>query len=408
MSFDEGMRLFRSGDVPGACEQFHLAVEQNENNHKAWNALGICLSKTGKYEDADISFENALMLDPGNATYMKNQEKNDQKRPVNWQVKEPGKTQAKAKTTGNKYQPNWFLIVLFFIPCVLCAINIGIGFIALIGGLWYMKKDADTLNAGINPNGRFWSKFKSWEWVVFALLFWWVALPVYVWFREQIYEDNNEYPGKSSHTSDASGQAIWRSVKILGGVLIGFFIFILFVSVFLGSSHNGHGVAYAVGEKSGQDIGEVYLGVKQIAFQATPRITVIPTQELKKILGDNDFYYNTAKLFAKISSNSFKSSNALDIRDYITVGELTDSNIVAIDTYNLKWDLYELSPKARGTSDEVKVLLDKYRTVLVNINLAISAHNSGNYVLEDKYFGDALPDMLDAITRMSSISQKLS
>ena len=26
MSFDEGMRLFRSGDVPGACEQFHQAV----------------------------------------------------------------------------------------------------------------------------------------------------------------------------------------------------------------------------------------------------------------------------------------------------------------------------------------------------------------------------------------------
>lgn len=58
MSFDEGMKLFRSGDIPGACEQFHQAVEQN-----------------------------ALMLDPGNATYVKNQEKNEAKRPVNWQVR---------------------------------------------------------------------------------------------------------------------------------------------------------------------------------------------------------------------------------------------------------------------------------------------------------------------------------
>lgn len=88
MSFDEGMRLFRSGDIPGACDQFHQAVEQDENNHKAWNALGICLSKTGEYEDAETCFENALMLDPGNATYEKNREKNDQKRPVGWKVRE--------------------------------------------------------------------------------------------------------------------------------------------------------------------------------------------------------------------------------------------------------------------------------------------------------------------------------
>jgi len=81
MSFDEGMKLFRSGDVPGACEQFHQAVEQDENNHKAWNALGICLSKTGEHEDADTCFENALMLDPGNATYERNREKNSIKIP---------------------------------------------------------------------------------------------------------------------------------------------------------------------------------------------------------------------------------------------------------------------------------------------------------------------------------------
>lgn len=78
MSFDDGMRLFRAGDVSGACEQFHQAVEQDENNHRAWNALGICLSKTGQYDDADTCFENALMLDPGNATYERNRELNNE------------------------------------------------------------------------------------------------------------------------------------------------------------------------------------------------------------------------------------------------------------------------------------------------------------------------------------------
>lgn len=97
MSFEEGMRLFRSGDIPGACDQFHQAVEQDENNHKAWNALGICLSKTGEYEDADTCFENALMLDPGNSTYERNREKNDTKRPVNWQVRPKQEPKAEPK-----------------------------------------------------------------------------------------------------------------------------------------------------------------------------------------------------------------------------------------------------------------------------------------------------------------------
>lgn len=92
MSFEEGMRLFRSGDIPGACEQFHQAVEQDENNHKAWNALGICLSKEGEHDDADTCFENALMLDPGNSTYEKNREKNDQKKTPKKQ--EPKKTRS--------------------------------------------------------------------------------------------------------------------------------------------------------------------------------------------------------------------------------------------------------------------------------------------------------------------------
>ena len=86
MSFNEGMKLFRAGDIPAACEQFQQAVEQDENNHKAWNALGICLSKSGELEDAATCFENALMLDPGNSTYEKNQEKNEKQKPKGKQI----------------------------------------------------------------------------------------------------------------------------------------------------------------------------------------------------------------------------------------------------------------------------------------------------------------------------------
>jgi Flp pilus assembly protein TadD len=43
-------------------------------------ALGICLSKTGQYDNAAISFENAVALSPDNATYKKNLAGNQKKR----------------------------------------------------------------------------------------------------------------------------------------------------------------------------------------------------------------------------------------------------------------------------------------------------------------------------------------
>lgn len=81
-SFDEGMRLFKSADYQAASEQFLAAVGEDDQNHKAWNALGICLSKTAQYEDAGVCFDNAIALDPDNETYRKNKARNDKKRGV--------------------------------------------------------------------------------------------------------------------------------------------------------------------------------------------------------------------------------------------------------------------------------------------------------------------------------------
>ncbi|MDD1728661.1 MAG: tetratricopeptide repeat protein, partial [Methanospirillum sp.] len=77
MSFDDGMRAFKEGNYDQASRLFVAVTEQDENNHKAWNALGICLSKTGEYEQAGICFDNAVTLDPANPIYKKNQAKND-------------------------------------------------------------------------------------------------------------------------------------------------------------------------------------------------------------------------------------------------------------------------------------------------------------------------------------------
>lgn len=82
MSYDEGMKLFKTANYRAAAEQFAEVTEADENNHKAWNALGICLSKIGEYEQAAVCFDNAVTLAPENATYLKNQAGNEKKRMI--------------------------------------------------------------------------------------------------------------------------------------------------------------------------------------------------------------------------------------------------------------------------------------------------------------------------------------
>lgn len=73
--FRHGLSLFKSGKYQEASEIFHQIVNHDEEEHRAWNALGVCLSKTGDRENAKTCFENAHTLDPDNATYIKNLEK---------------------------------------------------------------------------------------------------------------------------------------------------------------------------------------------------------------------------------------------------------------------------------------------------------------------------------------------
>lgn len=78
--FSDGVSAYKSGDYHRAINEFHAAVEENDQDHKAWNALGTALSKSGDYEGAATCFENALILAPDNATYLKNQDRNNAKR----------------------------------------------------------------------------------------------------------------------------------------------------------------------------------------------------------------------------------------------------------------------------------------------------------------------------------------
>lgn len=73
--FQDGVRLYKEGKYSEAVEKLHSVVRADRNNHKAWNALGVVLSKISDLDQSIICFENALSLMPGNETYIKNLEK---------------------------------------------------------------------------------------------------------------------------------------------------------------------------------------------------------------------------------------------------------------------------------------------------------------------------------------------
>jgi len=78
-SLQQGITLLKEGKYAEAAGLLQEYLQEDENNPKAWNALGIVCSKSGEYEDAATCFENALTCDPDNPVYLKNLQKNQLK-----------------------------------------------------------------------------------------------------------------------------------------------------------------------------------------------------------------------------------------------------------------------------------------------------------------------------------------
>jgi Tetratricopeptide repeat/TPR repeat len=64
--YNQGVLLFRSGDVDGAIAQFRLAVAQNPSDVKARDNLGVLLAQTGDSHGAIEQYQAALQIDPSN------------------------------------------------------------------------------------------------------------------------------------------------------------------------------------------------------------------------------------------------------------------------------------------------------------------------------------------------------
>ncbi|MFH0968687.1 MAG: PKD domain-containing protein [Methanobacteriota archaeon] len=79
--FDEGIQAFNKKEYYTAIKLFLQATKEDDQNHKAWNALGVTFVKTHSYQDADECFKIAVTLSPGNAIYIRNQRSNRAKIP---------------------------------------------------------------------------------------------------------------------------------------------------------------------------------------------------------------------------------------------------------------------------------------------------------------------------------------
>ncbi|MDD1724749.1 MAG: tetratricopeptide repeat protein, partial [Methanospirillum sp.] len=78
--FREGMNYYAEKQYRQAAEIFNRIVGEDNTNHRAWNALGICLTRLGEYDSAAQCYRNALALEPDNGSYARNSLINENKR----------------------------------------------------------------------------------------------------------------------------------------------------------------------------------------------------------------------------------------------------------------------------------------------------------------------------------------
>jgi len=140
-TLQHGISLFKEGKYAEAAELLQLHLQENENDPKAWNALGVICSKSGQYEDAGTCFENALICDPDNPVYIRNLEKNRKKlSPNNSRVDSVENVETQSRSRKLLSSPP------FSNPWIIYA-GVIIG-VLIIAGVVFMGLSANFTNSG--------------------------------------------------------------------------------------------------------------------------------------------------------------------------------------------------------------------------------------------------------------------
>lgn len=138
MSYNEGLKLFRAGDYGGAIEEFQKVLEDNQEDSKSWNALGVTLSKLGDTENALTCFENAKNLDSTNESYTKNYHRLKKPKSLANKKKRP-KLSLASGLIANKKIIIGFASFMVIILIIITLIPVVIGHLNGMGGVKVVK-----------------------------------------------------------------------------------------------------------------------------------------------------------------------------------------------------------------------------------------------------------------------------
>jgi|GEM_PF-5369871 len=325
--FREGLIFFKEGNYDTALKSFNLAVENNPEDHKAWNAAGICQNKIGDSKGAEKSFETALMLDPNNQTYQKNLEK------ILIKIQEK-------KEPDNKYNPHStihkkpryddnsiLLIILFFIPPVCCVINIGFGILVLLVSAYLIYKDAIAIHAGIDPYVSGVSSWSARDWGIIAFLLW-IAVPYYIYKRKSIFEENIEYYLSQNHIYEKKGSFLGFILKAFVFLVI-LCLFSVLVAAFV------YGFTPSSGSNSITTSNPSYSNILESGYEKLMMVAVTAEAQGDNILitniGGSDISKITKILLSQNSGSQIDITNKIRyVGEILTIPRVNDKDRIVI------------------------------------------------------------------------------
>ncbi len=229
MSLEDGLILFKNRDFHGASEHFYEVVKENGENHKAWNALGVCLSQMGNYTDANTCFFNAIQIDPDIEQYKKNLEKNQKflKKLNNESYFEKDstiKSNVEQTTNFDQIKPTYFFWLMFVAGVVISVIPLFkvenfpwyLPFLYRIAVAYLVYDDAKKIGTG-NSNSQ--DPIMKWTpigWGIIVLFVWIIFLPLYAYKRNNwLYNNNNDLGYEGSKFNSSTWKIIGISIIIL-------------------------------------------------------------------------------------------------------------------------------------------------------------------------------------------------
>jgi hypothetical protein len=309
----KGDEYVKANDFQNAIKCYSTAIEIDPNYLGAWNNLGFSYFKLGRLDEAKKCKDKINALKAAQTDIHASR---PPETPLKIQPAQPppaGKPNIQGP--GDSYQQNNLLIGLF-IAGIVCIFIPVIGFIfvlfIVIASAYFVYKDADAIGAGRAP--------ESWSPLAFGilvLLFWLIALPVYILSRRSIY-DKGQAAIREGRTEINKSSGVVVVLVILGCVVI----FIILAAVIAAFVFGMAGSVTSAGTQSVQSVPPVMAAVTTIASQSVsnnPRWGDLEVEDWGWTTGDYGIRYLTGTVknlgsrkysYAQIEFNVYDESGA--------------------------------------------------------------------------------------------------